>query len=214
MAALLAAMLPSAPGATLVPAPRPVASWDFGSSTPFIDTVNNYKLLQHDESRPVVILPTNGTFKRAAAFNWASHETWKDYNRATCGNRLYAPRASVPRLAAISGKDAAVTVLAWVQFSTGQNVQRGGAFVGGVWEEDQSWRQYAIFMDGTGGCKPKNGLVAHVSRGWPQPGTEILREPRVRLDLASLRRVALRRKFVRRHGYTRRGKWHPRRRCA
>ena len=64
-----------------------------------------------------------------------------------------------------------MTVVAWVQLSTGQNVQRGGAFVGGVWEEDQSWRQYAIFMDGTGGCPAKDGLVAHISpEGGPSPG--------------------------------------------
>ena len=60
---------------------------------------------------------------------------------------------------------------AWIQLSAGQNAQHGGAFVGGVWEEDRSWRQYAIFMDGTGGCKPKNGLVAHISpEGGPSPG--------------------------------------------
>ena len=74
---------------------------------------------------PQVIIPSNGSFARAAAFGWASHATWKECGEATCGNRLYAPRASVPRLAAIHGKDAQVTVVAWVQLSTGQNVIRG-----------------------------------------------------------------------------------------
>ena len=63
--------------AARAPPPRPVASWDFSSSTPFTDTVNSYRLLQHDASHPVVIVPTYGSFKRAAAFNWAPHETWK-----------------------------------------------------------------------------------------------------------------------------------------
>ena len=33
----------------------------------------------------------------------------------------------------------------------------GGGYVGGVWDESQSMRQYAIFMDGTGGCPAKDG---------------------------------------------------------
>ena len=52
----------------------------------------------------------------------------------------------------------------------------GGAYVGGVWEEDRSWRQYAIFLDGTGGCRAKNGLVAHISaEGGPSPGQQYCR---------------------------------------
>eukprot|EP01043_Picozoa_sp_COSAG02_P015888 COSAG02_NODE_687_length_18478_cov_23.093476_8_plen_471_part_00 len=137
----------------------PVAHWDFSGERPLIDTVHGYELRQANERDPVGIVPTSGGFERAAAFGFGTH-----------GNRLYAPRASVPALAGISGRHAAVSVLAWVQLLP-EHTLRGGAYVGGVWEEDRSWRQYAIFMDHTGGCSAKNGLVAHISaEGGPSPG--------------------------------------------
>jgi hypothetical protein len=62
----------------------------------------------------------------------------------------------------VASVDALASLPAEAFLPGAKNVQRGGAFVGGVWEEDQSWRQYAIFMDGTGGCPAKNRLVAHM----------------------------------------------------
>ena len=104
-------------------------------------------------------MPSDGGFEHAAAFGFGNH-----------GHRLYAPRESVPALAAISGQSAAVSILTWVRILP-EHPLRGGAYVGGVWEEDRSWRQYAIFMDHTGGCTAKNGLVAHISaEGGPSPG--------------------------------------------
>ena len=72
-----------------------------------------------------MIIPSSGTFPAAAAFGWASHATWKECGNADCGNRLYAPREAVPRLAAINGIKAQVTIVAWVKLSTGQNVMHG-----------------------------------------------------------------------------------------
>jgi hypothetical protein len=107
----------------------------------------------------VGIVPSGGGFEHAAAFGFGAH-----------GHRLYAPRESVPALAAISGHSAVVSILAWVQLLP-EHPLHGGGYVGGVWEEDRSWRQYAIFMDHTGGCAAKNGLVAHISaEGGPSPG--------------------------------------------
>lgn len=124
------------------------------------------ELRQGNDSQPVGIVyvndivPGSGPFGRAAAFGFDGH-----------GQRLWAPRAAVPRLAAISGPAATVTVMAWVRLLPPPRSMRGGGLVGGVWEEDRSWRQYAIFMDGTGGCKARNGLVAHISgEGGPSPG--------------------------------------------
>ena len=137
-----------------------VAHWDFSSERPFVDTVHGYELQQADASTPVGITPSEGGgFDRAAAFGFGAH-----------GHRLYAPRESVPALAAISGHSAEVSVLAWVQLLS-EHPLHGGAYVGGVWEEDRSWRQYAIFMDHTGSCAANNGLVAHISaEGGPSPG--------------------------------------------
>ena len=165
--------------------PQPTAAWEFGASAsangvhivppnPFTDTVNGYKLLQHNESHPVVIVNASAPFMRAAAFGWASHPTWKECGNQPCGNRVYAGRQSVPKLAAISGPAAHVTVIAFVQLGgqdKGQHEMDGGGYVGGVWEESESWRQYAIFMDHTGSCKAKDGLVAHISpEGGASPG--------------------------------------------
>ena len=140
--------------------PPAVAHWDFSGERPFVDTVHGYELRQADASTPVGIAPSaGGGFGRAAAFGFGAH-----------GHRLYAPRESVPALAAISGHSAEVSVIAWVQLLS-EHPLHGGAYVGGVWEEDRSWRQYAIFMDHTGSCAANNGLVAHISaEGGPSPG--------------------------------------------
>lgn len=91
--------------------PHAVARWDFSGSNPWRDLENGYELLQYDRSRPVVVIPTTGTFARAAAFNWDSSQTRSLCGNATCGSRLYAPRSSVPRLASIHGHTAQVTVV-------------------------------------------------------------------------------------------------------
>jgi hypothetical protein len=151
---------------------RPVAFWDFSGHDPFVDRVSSYKLEQLNASNPVIILePTGGTlFARAAAFGWSSNETRAQCG-GRCGNQLFAPRASVPRLTAIAGPDAVVTMVAWVQLGRAPNVMNGGAFVGGVWDESDAWRQYAMFLNGIAGCPAKNGLVAHISaEGGPSPG--------------------------------------------
>lgn len=111
-------------------------------------------------------MPSSGGFARAAAFGFDGH-----------GHRLYAPRESVPALATISGPSATVSILAWVQLLPGHPLPgKYGNYVGGIWEEDRSWRQYAIFMDHTGGCQTKNGLVAHISaEGGPSPGQRFCR---------------------------------------
>ena len=137
------------------------AYWDFSTpDDPLVDTVHGYTLRQANASKPVGIVRLDGGgFARAAAFGFGPH-----------GHRLYAPRDSVPALAAISGRAAEVSVVAWVKLIA-EHPLHGGAYIGGVWEEDRSWRQYAVFMDHTGSCKANNGLVAHVSaEGGPSPG--------------------------------------------
>jgi len=63
-----------------------------------------------------------------------------------------------------------VSVIAWVKLDEGMPL-KGGAFIGGLWNEAHAWRQYALFMDGTGGCRTKDGVVAHISaEGGPSPG--------------------------------------------
>ena len=156
-AALCATLYPIAAGRTAA-APRAVAFWNFSGPQPFSDVVNGYELLQHDPATPVPLVPTarrggggGGGFARAAAFGLNSSDSPCG---SRCGSRLYAPRRSVPRLGAISGRDARATVVAWVQLAPGR---MHGGFVGGMWQEDRSWRQYAIFMDFGGNCKVING---------------------------------------------------------
>ena len=105
---------PAPRGGTTAGLPAPVAAWDFGGAAPFTDTVNGYRLLHHNRSHPVVVVNATPPFARAAAFGWASHSTWAECGQQPCGNRVYAGRGSVPRLAEISGTDARVTVVAWV----------------------------------------------------------------------------------------------------
>lgn len=145
--------------------PPPLAYWNFNERDPFVDVVSGYRLMQANKSEPVPIIPgagRPGTNGGAAEFRHRRQ-------------RLYAPRASVPALANISGPHAQVSVIAWVELLDSMPLH-GGAFVGGLWQEADSWRQYAIFLDGTGGCPTHNGLVGHISaEGGPSPNQEYCR---------------------------------------
>lgn len=77
--------------------------------------------------------------------------------------RLFARRGDVPALTtALSGANATVTLLAWVNPAGG--LREG--MVAGVWDEHNAARQYALFTD-LGACSDarvwKGGLAAHVS---------------------------------------------------
>jgi hypothetical protein len=72
------------------------------------------------------------------------------------GQRLEIPRASVPSLANISGPTAAVTVVAVVRPLL-------GGFVGGVWDEADAARQYALYLGPMARCSVAGGVVGHIS---------------------------------------------------
>lgn len=72
------------------------------------------------------------------------------------GQRLEIPRASVPSLANISGPTAAVTVVAEVRPLL-------GGFVGGVWDEADAARQYALYLGPMARCSVAGGVVGHIS---------------------------------------------------
>ena len=122
----------------------------------YVDDVHGYELLPDNASWPPSHVSTHG-----GVFGEYTVEF-------KMGQRLWAPRATVPALAAIAGHDATVTVVAWVKLTRSLP---GGCIVGGLWEEDTASRQYAIFMDHTAHCAADNGLVAHISaEGGPSPG--------------------------------------------
>lgn len=143
---------------TMVPGHDPAAWWNFDSGNPWKQVNGNATLSQYNASANPVRLETDEHGITAAVFG---------------GNRLSAPRSSVPALAAISGRNATVTAIAWIKLHA---PLPGGAFVGGLWEEYDSSRQYALFLDGTGGCLTKDGVVAHISaEGGPSPGQKYCR---------------------------------------
>ena len=145
-------------------ATAPVARWAFDSADPLRDRVAGYRLEQHNASAPVAL------GREGAGFGWLG----EDGRRS--GHRLVAQRAGVPRLAAIAGPNATVSTVAWVRLGAGANALSGGSFVGGLWQESISARQYALFLDGTGGCPTKDGLVAHISgEGGPSPSQRYCR---------------------------------------
>ena len=137
--------------------PGLVEHWDFGyfnrpTANALHGEVNGYVLRPNNASHAVAFTAVGG--HRGVAFDGRQ--------------RLVAKRKTVPLLGGITGKDAEVTMIAWVRFET--NLQHG-AFIGGVWEESNSWRQYALFMDHTAKCPANNGIVAHISaEGGPSPG--------------------------------------------
>ena len=145
----------TAPIASGIPGHEPAAWWDFSQPTdPWKQVNGNATLMQYNLSHPVR-LETDEHGITAAVFG---------------RNRLSTPRSSVPALAAISGKNATVTVIAWIRLD---HQLGGGAFVGGLWEEYDAARQYALFLDGTGGCPTRDGVVAHISaEGGPSPGKQ------------------------------------------
>lgn len=144
--------------ASAIPGHKPAAWWDFGRpGTPWKQVNGNATLAQYNLSNPVR-LATDEHGITAAVFG---------------DNRVSTPRSSVPALAAISGRNATVTAIAWIRFDEPLG---GGSFVGGLWEEYDSSRQYALFLDGTGGCPTRDGVVAHISaEGGPSPGQRFCR---------------------------------------
>ena len=136
-----------------IPGHKPAAYWNFGrAEAPWTQVNGNATLTQYNLSNPVRITTDNHGITSAV------------FGR----NRVSTPRASVPALAAISGRNATVTVIAWIRLDA---PLRGGSFIGGLWEEFDSSRQYALFLDGTGGCPTRDGVVAHISaEGGPSPG--------------------------------------------
>ena len=107
----------------LLPSATPdglAAFWDFSSHAPFVDSINGYTLLQHNASDAVEVVPDA---TRGAALQFRS------------GQRLYAPREAVPKLASIAGPNATVTVVArpltaqasWDQVSCSSPARRASA---------------------------------------------------------------------------------------
>lgn len=155
----------------------PLALWDLqeptGRARVSRGRAGPYALLDGNASLPIQTVPVAG----GAPFGAFAAEF--PPRHANNSARLFAPRASVPRLTdGITGPAAKVTVVAWV------SVPAGGAegLVAGVWDEygvmggSTGARQYAVFLN-LGKCAPANGsayrggLAGHVSPvGGPTPG--------------------------------------------
>ena len=143
-----------------------VASWDFQDTQPgssgaqavangWKDNISGYVLQQHNMSSPVTVVEDGAVEGRRFSLEFGY------------GQRLFATRESVPSLAKISGAEAHVSLVTWVKLL---QPLRGGAFVGGLWEEDTAMRQYAIFMNHIARCPAGDGIVAHISgEGGPSP---------------------------------------------
>ena len=126
------------------PLPQVAARWDFASpNKPLCDTVGGACLVQHDASDPVAAVAGTG-----AVFGPDRPQ------------RISAARSSVPRLTAIAGADATVSIVAWLRPARGY--LRGG-FVGGLWDEGDAARQFALYMGPMARCKVPAGLVGHIS---------------------------------------------------
>mmetsp|Transcript_22266 Transcript_22266/g.58160 ORF Transcript_22266/g.58160 Transcript_22266/m.58160 type:complete len:302 (-) Transcript_22266:653-1558(-) len=133
------------------------AFWSFGEAAgePKIDAMHGYAL--HDNTTtPADRVPgIPGLFS--------------GYAVSLNSNHLVAPRASVPGIANISGPHATVTLAAWVKIGA----QQGGGFIGGVWNEAQAWRQFALFVTMAVCNSISNGTVAHISgAGGPEAGRQ------------------------------------------
>ena len=164
--------------ASALPLPPPLALWDLQEPTGHArvsrGSAGAYALIDGNTSRPIetVAVPGGGPFGAFAA----SFLPLGANNSA----RLYAPRATVPRLTdGIGGPAAKVTLLAWVSLPAGGASE---GLVAGVWDEfgveggATGARQYAIFMN-LGKCAAANGsvynggLAGHMSNvGGPTPG--------------------------------------------
>jgi hypothetical protein len=134
----------SSASASASPLPPAAAQWDFAArNKPLCDTVSGACLTQHNASDPVATVAGAG-----AVFG---------PERA---QRIAAPRSSVPRLTAIAGPNATVSVVAWLRPAPGYT--RGG-FVGGLWDEGDAARQYALYMGPMARCETPEGVVGHIS---------------------------------------------------
>lgn len=131
-----------------IPLPPAAARWDFAAATaPLCDGVSGSCLTQYNSSDPVVAVAGTGVkFGLQGARDRAQ--------------RISAPRKSVPRLTAISGATATVSIVAWLRPAPGYT--RGG-FVGGLWDEGDAARQYALYVGPMARCKTPVGVVGHIS---------------------------------------------------
>jgi hypothetical protein len=146
-----------------------VAFWDFQNATEVQPGVFEWPdrllggravLQPHNVSFPPTHITDDGVFGPVSV----------EFQR---GQRLAAERSTVPEVTYISGTDATVTVIAWIKL---HQPLSGGSYVGGVWEEYDAARQFALFLDGTGGCPENDGVVAHISaEGGPSPGQQYCR---------------------------------------
>jgi hypothetical protein len=158
--------------AAAAPLPMPLALWTFQEPTgaPRLSSPSSlhpeYALLDGNASNPVPRVD-GGLFGPHAAYFPADG----GFNNS---QRLFAPRAAVPALAAgIAGPNATVTFIAWVRRNASDALNSEG-MVAGVWDEYAKARQYALFTD-LGACDTApaydHGLAAHVSAtGGPTPG--------------------------------------------
>jgi hypothetical protein len=129
---------------TSSPLPSPAARWNFAASAnPLCDIVSGACLSQHNQSDPVV--PVAGTGVRFGPMR---------------PQRIFAPRERVPRLTAIQGAQATVSIVAWLRPAT--NYTRGG-FIGGLWDEGDAARQYALYVGPMARCKVPASIVGHIS---------------------------------------------------
>lgn len=160
-----------------VPLPAPLALWDLqeptGAARVSRGSAGPYALLDGNASAPIraARVPGGAPFGEFAA----EFVPLPGNNSA----RLYAPRASAPRITSgIGGPAARVTVVAWVSLPAG--VSEG--LVAGVWDEfgveggTTGARQYAIFLnlakcEAANGSVYNGGLAGHISPvGGPTPG--------------------------------------------
>lgn len=167
-ATLLAAALACARTAHAAP-PDPLALWTFQEPTgaPRLSTGRvAYALVDGNASAPIQRV-SDGVFGPFSA-----------YFPASGGNdsqRLYATRAAAPAVTSgIAGPAAVVTLVAFIKRSAA-DATGGGAFIGGVWDENLAARQYALFT-ALAVCEAHpdyaDGTVAHISPvGGPTPGS-------------------------------------------
>lgn len=127
-----------------LPLPQAAAWWNFAASAkPLCDKISGVCLIQHNATDPVTTVQGAG-----AVFG---------PERA---QRISAPRSSVPRLTSIAGANATVSIVSWLQPTRGYT--RGG-FVGGLWDEGDGARQYALYMGPMARCRVPEGIVGHIS---------------------------------------------------
>eukprot|EP00730_Choanoeca_flexa_P010757 TRINITY_DN20940_c0_g1_i1.p1 TRINITY_DN20940_c0_g1~~TRINITY_DN20940_c0_g1_i1.p1 ORF type:complete len:278 (+),score=33.63 TRINITY_DN20940_c0_g1_i1:62-895(+) len=147
-----------AQGQSSPPTDHLVVFWDFqeAAGNPRISKAGqyNYALVDSNASNPVDTV-TGGVWGKNTAY---FHQ----------GQRLTAKREDVPGLANISGKNATVSIVAWIKHE--KSAWHAGSLIAGVWNEYKRARQYALFM-GLGVCNVAEDVIGHVSAvGGPTPG--------------------------------------------